>query len=106
MPSGDVRQIMGYENYAIDELLKSTTEEDIITNVPQIIYTHNGISKRYTPDIKQLSLNKIIEVKSVYTLSLEPDKIKAKGDACKEQGFNFEIWVYDKKGLRVQTIEY
>jgi hypothetical protein len=110
MPSGDVRYIMGYEKYAIKDLLKITTEADIITNVDQIKYEYNGSIRRYTPDIKQPSLNKIIEVKSPWTLRCEPDKIKAKGDACKAQGYAYEIWVYgdrgENKGKLINVIIY
>jgi hypothetical protein len=32
---------------------------------------------------------------------MEPEEIQAKAEACKAQGYNYEIWCYDAKGKRV-----
>jgi hypothetical protein len=46
MPSGEIRMVQGYEPFALNDLLKLYTEQQIITgvNVP-IIYYESG-SKR------------------------------------------------------------
>jgi hypothetical protein len=54
MPSGDIRNIQGYEHFALDILLKEYNEEQIKTeriDMPNIKYTFNNKNKRYFPDI-------------------------------------------------------
>ena len=71
-PSGKKILIQGYENMALDELIKSYTEEDIITgdDIPIIPYTdEHGKDRIYYPDIYLKSINKIIEVKSSYSIT-------------------------------------
>ena len=108
LPSGNTLTLQGYEHYAVPDLLRITTEEDLLTGEEfgQIAYSFKGSIHQYTCDFYIRSMNKIIEIKSSFTLSLEPDKIKAKGDACKTQGYAYEIWVYNDKGERVETIVY
>jgi hypothetical protein len=101
MPSGEVRKIQGYEGFALTELLTQYTEDQIKTDrklIGRIAYEMAGSTKYYYPDILISHLNLLIEVKSKFTYTIEPDKIKLKGDACKNQGYNYEIWIYDGKG--------
>jgi hypothetical protein len=96
-PSGDIRNIQGYENIALDELVKIFNEDDIITqkrDMPKITYHFEDKHRRYYPDIWIKSINKIIEVKSewIYKKDLEKNKLKAL--ATKELKFNFEFWIY------------
>jgi len=103
MPSGEVRKIQGYEGFALTELLTQYTEDQIKTDrkyIGRIKYEMDGVNKYYYPDILISHLNLLIEVKSKFTYTIEPDKIKLKGDACKNQGYNYEIWVYDCKGAK------
>lgn len=98
MPSGNIRRVQGYEPYALDELITIYREEQIYTNrseVPRIMYTYNEKPHYYFPDIYIPHENRIIEIKSSYTINYNPEIIKLKGDACKERGYLFEIWVYD-----------
>ena len=106
MPSGEVRRVQGYEPFALDELLKSYTENQIKTSrkdVPRIQYLLDDKKRYYFPDIFIPHENKIIEVKSTYTIQCYPKMIEAKGQACKNKGFIYEIWTFDEKGNRVYT---
>jgi hypothetical protein len=102
MPSGEIRKIQGYEPFALDEIIKLYSEDDIITdraNIPCISYTNtNNKSVYYFPDIYIKSINKIIEVKSTWTYNCKHDNIHEKANATKEAGYDYEIWVYDDKG--------
>ena len=107
MPSGEIRQIQGYENYALDELVKTYTEEDIITdrkNIPRISYTANEKTRYYFPDIYIPSINKIIEVKSTWTYKCKLDYINEKAEATRQAGYEYETWIYNKDGKTKQII--
>jgi hypothetical protein len=100
LPSGKVWNVRGFEPYALDELLKFFTEEEIKVkpvDIPRIEYIFENKKHYYFPDIYIPKENKIIEVKSTWTYKLKPKIIKAKGDMCKEKGYNYEIWIYDNK---------
>jgi hypothetical protein len=105
-PSGECIKIQGYENYAINELLKTIEERNIITgakNVPEIWYTDNDNKKhRHYVDIFIPTENLCIEVKSIWTLEKKKDNIFLKQNAAKELGYKYEIWVYDAKGICVE----
>ena len=101
LPSGNIRKVQGYEPFAIKELLKNYNENNIITqrkDIPRIKYIHNEKQKYYFPDIYLPCQNKIIEVKSKWTLKLHPEIIKLKEKATKESGYNYEIWCFDCNG--------
>ena len=104
MPSGEIRNIQGYENYAIRDLLLIYNENQIITlrkNIPRISYTLNNKNKYYFPDIYIPHENKIIEVKSTWTYKCDYDIIQIKSTATKNAGYNYEIWIYNDKGIKV-----
>ena len=101
MPSGIIRKVQGYESFALDELVKIYSEDDIKTDrkdIPRIKYILNDKSKYYFPDIYIKSENKIIEVKSTWTYKCKEDNIQEKSNATKLAGYTYEIWIYDKKG--------
>lgn len=107
-PSGNKIKIQGYENHAIDELIKNNVnEEDIITgatNVPEIwYYDTEGKKRRHFVDIYIPSQNRCIEVKSTWTLQLHNGNVMLKQEAAKQLGYNYEIWVYNKAGKKLQT---
>jgi hypothetical protein len=91
----------GYENFALDELIinDEIDESDIITgcaNVPKILYIdENNKTRAHFVDIYIPSQNRLIEVKSTWTFTKCGVLLKQK--AAKELGYNYEIWVYDKK---------
>jgi len=104
LPSGNIIKTQGYENYALDFLLKNENinENDIITgckNVPTIWYNDElGKKHRHYVDIFIPNLNKCIEVKSIWTSEKKKDCIFLKQESAKQLGYNYEIWIYNKKG--------
>lgn len=101
MPSGIIRKVQGYESFALDELVKIYSENDIKTDrkdIPRIKYILNDKNKYYFPDIYIKSENKIIEVKSNWTYKCKEDNIQEKSNATKLAGYEYEIWIYDNKG--------
>ena len=110
-PSGKIEEVQGYEHYALDELIinEKIDESDIITgckNVPTIWYNdETGKKHRHYVDIFIPSQNRCIEVKSPWTEQINKDNIFLKQQAGKELGYNYEIWVYNGKGVRVEKYE-
>ena len=103
-PSGEIRNIQGYENIALDELVKKFKEHDIITKrteMPKIIYELKGKKHRYYPDIWIKSINKIIEVKSCYTYKKELIKNINKSLATRKSHFDFECWIYTPESKNI-----
>jgi hypothetical protein len=111
MPSGNIIQIQGYENFALDELIinEKINESDIITgckNVPEIWYNdENNNKKRHYVDIFIPSQNKCIEVKSTWTYTKQIDIVLLKQKAAKELGYKYEIWVYNNKKEKIICYE-
>ena len=102
-PSGRVEYIQGYEPFCLDDLLhkENVNETDIVCDiklVPRIDYMYNDKQHKYFPDIHIPSQNKLIEIKSAWTYSIDPILIQKKKRACELMGFNVEIRVYDNKG--------
>ncbi len=107
-PSGKEIKCQGYEPFALDEIVKTYEEEHIVTgakNVSIIWYiTDDGKKHRHYVDIFIPSENKCIEVKSTWTFGKKKDNVLDKMKEAKEQGFLYEIWVYDNKGNKVENI--
>jgi len=94
----------------LNDLINSCIDEnDIInekTKVPEIwFFDKNNIEHRYYVDIYIPSQNKCIEVKSLYTYKKEEQKNILKQDAAQKMGYNFEFWIYDKKGNRINICD-
>jgi len=109
MPSGKIVDYQGFENFAINDLIKDNIDEnDIITcktKVPILYYIDDNFKKRrHFVDIFIMSKNLCIEVKSEYTVSVKSDIILLKQSYAKEQGYKYEIWVYDRKGNIIEKI--
>ncbi len=105
MPSGEVRQIQGYEHFALDILVKEYTEEQIKSNrrdVPRILYESNNKQRYYFPDIYLPHMNLIIEVKSTWIYKKEEENNHIKAAAARAQGYQFEFWIFTNKGVRVK----
>jgi hypothetical protein len=108
MPSGNIIDYQGYENFALNELLcvEQISESDIITsrtNVPEIWYTDkNNKKRRHYVDFYIKSQNRCIEVKSTWT-NQEKNNVFEKQIAAKMLGFKYDIWIYDKNGTKLQT---
>ena len=108
LPSGNIIRIQGYEHFALDELIykENVKEEDILVSridVPEIWYLNPKDNKkhRYFTDIYIKSQNKCIEVKSSWTNTLNVDKILLKEKASIEEGYLYELRVYDAKGNKI-----
>jgi len=106
-PSGKEISYQGYEPFALNELVNIFDENDILTgtkNVPTIWYNdENGKKHRHYVDIFIPSKNKCIEIKSPWTIKIIKSNIFIKQTAAKELGYEYEIWVYDCKGNKVDT---
>jgi hypothetical protein len=107
MPSGKILKIQGYENYALDELIQTYQENEIISgilNVPKIWYVDDtGKKHRHYVDIFISSIQLCIEVKSSWTAEKKKDNIFLKQTAGKQLGYSYEIWVYDEKGNKINS---
>jgi hypothetical protein len=106
-PSGRIEIVQGYEPFALNDLIinEKIEESNIIVgvkNVPEIKFNDcDGKIHRYYVDIFIPSQNKCIEVKSLYTYN---DNIKTnllKQEAAIKLGYDFDFWIYDNKGNRV-----
>ncbi len=106
MPSGAVRKVQGYEPFALKELIKIYSEEQIKTDrkdVPRVQYEVDRKKRYHFPDIFIPHENKLVEVKSTWTLKCKSDNIQLKKKACEEQGFLYEIWCFNPKGKRIEV---
>ena len=102
MPSGKIVNYQGFEHFAIRELLNDNIdEEDIVTcktKTPIVFYCDNNKKRRHFIDIYVPSRNLCIEVKSQYTITVNYDIILLKQQSTKDLGYDYEIWIYDRKG--------
>ena len=105
-PSGKMIKVQGYEPFGINELIniEKISEDDIITNrseVPTIWYKDiNEKKHRYFVDIYIPSQKRCIEVKSTWTF--QKNNVFEKQQAMKDAGYECEIWVFDRKGKKVE----
>ena len=103
LPSGKILDYQGYENFALDRLLRveKIPEDNIITNrkdVPVIWYTDiNNKKRRHYVDIFIPSQNRCIEVKSTWTNQTK-NNVLEKQKGAKDLGYIYEIWIYDREG--------
>ena len=100
MPSGEIRNVQGYEPFALRDLVKNYKEEEIKTerkDIPRIKYIINDKERYYFPDIYIPHERKIIEVKSTWTYKCKNDNILHKKQATETLGYLYEIWIYDNK---------
>lgn len=104
LPSGRIVEVMGYEPLALDILLKTYKEHELIIEddemekyLGKIYYTgESGRKRRYYPDIFILPENKIIEVKSPYTYEIDENTNKLKEKRCLELGYQYEFMILNK----------
>jgi hypothetical protein len=99
-PSGKNVTIQGYESFALDKLLNTYDETQIInkrSEVPRIQYEHNKQIHYYFPDIFIPKDNLIIEVKSNYTYKRNLIKNILKAHSVRKLNYNYEIWIFDNK---------
>ena len=109
MPSGNIVKYQGYESLALDELVQLYEEDDISigrANVPSVNYKIGEKKHVYFPDFFIKSENKIIEVKSVWTIGLPRGNVEVKAQATLKAGYKYEIWVYNEKKVKVEKRVY
>jgi hypothetical protein len=103
LPSGKLLDYQGYENFALDRLLRveKIPEDNIITNrkdVPVIWYTDiNNKKRRHYVDIFIPSQNRCIEVKSTWTNQTKNHVLEKQKEA-KVLGYIYEVWIFDREG--------
>ena len=99
-PSGKIYNCQGYEPYALNLLFIEYTDNDIITSkrdVPEIWWIDaDGLQHRYYVDIYIPKEKRMVEVKSDYRYKEDNDKLEFVWRTCVEQGYNYEVWIFDK----------
>lgn len=100
---GRVVTLQGHENYGLRDLMQRCHIDfkDIVykpTEMPKILYTHDCKIHRYIPDFWVPIRNLIIEIKSKYTFEKNHSINILKAIACIEAGYDFETWIYNRKG--------
>ena len=105
-PSGEVIQVQGFEPFLLKYLVeeKNYNFNDIIINrcdVPDIRYKKPDkiFESRYFCDIYIPKNNTIFEVKSTRTYKKDIEDIPLKIQACIDNGYNVELFVYNEKGV-------
>ena len=102
LPSGTIVNIQGYENLALDLLLKTHSEMDIKIGrmeQPEIWWIDDdGKQHRYFSDFYIPSTTTVIEVKSTWTFEKSAIKLAILRPTIEEQGYKFSILVFNDKG--------
>jgi hypothetical protein len=102
--NGEIIYLQGYEPQAYKILIEIYKEDEIITSnklKPEILWKDSEDKKhRYFPDFYIPKDNLIIEIKSIYTYTLDSkqEKIEKTTKAVKELGYKYEIWILNQKG--------
>ena len=103
--SGETINIQGYENFALDILIKKYNDNEILNrriDMPKIFYEFNKKNRVYFPDLYIPKDNLIIEVKSDYTYKNNLIKNILKAHAVRKLKYNYEVWIFDiKKRLTI-----
>ena len=110
-PSGKIVSVQGYEPLALELLvMQDYDENDIITSrkqVPEIWWTDDeGKKHRYFIDIYIKNDNRLIEVKSDYRYKLDKYKLDYVWKICVEMGYNYEVWIFNKREELIDIIHY
>jgi hypothetical protein len=95
----------GYELKAVYKLLEEgyiISDLNLSVGNPTINYIFEGKNKKYYPDIYIQKDNKIIEVKSLWTYTNNLNKNLAKERAVLNLGYDFEFYIMDKNGNRLE----
>jgi hypothetical protein len=98
MPSGKTLLVQGYESLALNELLMTISEEDILVHkdVPKVRYNYGGIDRIHFADFYIKSTNTLIDVKSSFTFNVEVDKNNAKKLFAENQGYNYKFMIISR----------
>lgn len=86
--------VKGYEVYALKKLLRTHEAKSITVfsegKIEPVRYEHQGREREYWPDIK-IRANRVIEVKSTYTLLRDFEVNKAKIIGCNKAGLRADL---------------
>lgn len=101
--NGEKINVQGYERYVVPKLIEIYGRENLKIGFENdfIEYKMDDKLKKYFPDIFIKSENKIIEVKSTYTLKLDLEKNLIKRDSCIEKGYEFNFYIWDKGKIKI-----
>jgi len=107
LPSGKILKYQGYENYGLDMLIydEKVNENDIETGrtlVPELWYTYENDKHRHFVDIYVKSQKRCIEIKSTWTFKKHKNKVFAKQEQAKKDGYIYEIYIYNEKGKLIE----
>ena len=106
LPSGKIVKIQGYEKYALDLLLEKYKEDELLISDREIrkrlgkieyFDPYKNKTRQYLLDIYIIPENKVIEVKSDFTMLRTLDLNLIKRDSCLERGMNYEFWIFNPK---------
>lgn len=106
--------LQGGEDVALRYLVLDLRWKHPDLNVPLINYNLEGKQHKYRPDFFYSGTNTIVEVKSPGTMGLTNskvfavdswEKLKAKRQACIEQGYKFKLLVVDRRGRSTRIIK-
>lgn len=101
LPSGKMIYVQGYEPYALDYLLKTYNENEIIcekNKIPKFEYSLDNKNHYYFPDLYIPKENLVIEIKSHWTLNKHINEYILKKDAVLKQNRNFLLLIFQNKG--------
>ena len=104
---GELIRVQGYERFVIPEFLKKYKRSDLKIGFEEndpIVYFFKGIEREYYPDLYIVPENRIVEVKSDYSLRLDYEKNIAKKESCVFKGFKFEFHIWDEKNKKSEII--
>ena len=101
---------MGYEHFALDDLLFSGLIEHNfdfdLSMFPKFSYINENKRKSYyTPDFFIPHLNWVIEVKSTYTFELEKSRNIAKYQALKRAGYTVNFLIITPKHPKLRLLK-
>lgn len=85
-----------------DEKVNEDDIETARTLVPELWYQFDDLKRRHFVDIYVKSQNRCIEVKSTWTFKKHKDKVLAKQKQAKEDGYKYEILIYNDKGKLIE----
>jgi len=104
MPSGVIVKLQGYEPFAIDHLLLTYDETDIIIcgKTYSFNYTYKNKTRKYYPDIYIPKDKLFIEVKSPYTYNISLEINMLKHATVLDNGFGHHFYIFTKNSNKTK----
>jgi hypothetical protein len=90
--------VRNHPSYDVDDACKMGKANNIPERVPIIWYEENNKKHRHYVDFFIKSLNKCIEVKSIWTFEKKQNNVLIKQNASKKIGYLYEIWIFEPNG--------